>query len=302
MDRDEVNWHLQRAADDVAVMWAKARTAWIPNEVVEHIDLVVAYLLAEWDHHSPDAMETNKFTRERWFPPLEIREEEWRKFLVDRARSARHDVPRQVLLDQAANFELEHRKAAMRSVLGERARRAAEAAIQQQRSEQEVLEDRIAEKKARLEREAEARSARDRNRPAPKPNGQRYGVSPKGAELLAADWMRHLGVPDARTTRFSRDGGIDVESDSFVAQVKNYVGSVTVREVRELKGVASVMRKDALLFTSGSFTRDAVTFAENSAVALLKYDVLSGGLLGANQIGEICVLNGIPEAFRSLRA
>jgi hypothetical protein len=44
--------------------------------------------------------------------------------------------------------------------------------------------------------------------PAPEPLP--YGVSPKGAEQLVADWMRHLGMRSAEATRYTRDSGIDV--------------------------------------------------------------------------------------------
>ncbi|MCK8609708.1 restriction endonuclease [Agromyces sp. C10] len=54
-------------------------------------------------------------------------------------------------------------------------------------------------------------------RPAPQP----YGVSHRGAEQLVADWMRHLGAFDAEVTRFTADGGVDVVSAHWIAQVKN---------------------------------------------------------------------------------
>jgi hypothetical protein len=74
----------------------------------------------------------------------------------------------------------------------------------------------------------------------PVPSPQPFGVSHEGAEALVAQWIRYLGEPDATITRFSRDGGVDVESTHYIAQVKNYSGTVGVTQMRELGGVASV--------------------------------------------------------------
>ncbi|WP_084486098.1 restriction endonuclease [Humibacter albus] len=75
------------------------------------------------------------------------------------------------------------------------------------------------------------------------------------------------GEPDATTiTRFSGDGGVDVESTHYIAQVKNYSGTVGVTEMRELGGVASVDGRKPLFFTSGTYSAGAVEFANDSAL------------------------------------
>lgn len=79
-----------------------------------------------------------------------------------------------------------------------------------------------------------------RNRPAPAPKPQKYGVSYSGAERLVRDWIQHLGALETIVTRPTVDGGIDVVSDDYVAQV-NYDGSVGVEAIRELFGVATSM-------------------------------------------------------------
>lgn len=150
---------------------------------------------------------------------------------------------------------------------------------------------------ARGEAEERDRSVRWLNRPAPAPDPQPYGVSHEGAEHLVAAWMRHLGVRDARVTAFTRDGGIDVESNRFVAQVKNYVGSVSVKEVRELHGVAMAEGKYALLFTSGSVTEEGRAFAQRVGVALISYDAKGGTLKGLNGLGARATERSIPVAF-----
>lgn len=148
-----------------------------------------------------------------------------------------------------------------------------------------------------LAAEVEERRLRHMNRPAPPPAPQLYGVSHGGAESLAADWMRHLGVLDAEVTRLTGDGGIDVVADRFIAQVKNYAGSVSVSEVRELYGVAVAEAKQAVLFTSGSLTNDAAEFLARVGIPAIRYDAVAGTVAGLNDRGVRAVENSIPEAF-----
>jgi hypothetical protein len=140
--------------------------------------------------------------------------------------------------------------------------------------------------------QAEKMSARK----VPAPAAQEFGVSHFGAEQLVCAWMRHLGWADAEVTRTGADGGIDVESATHVAQVKNYAGSVGVDVVRQIAGVAAAEGKAPLVFTSGSYTVDALAFAERTAVPLFVYDAVAGTLGGANQPGRRLVANGVPEA------
>ncbi|WP_183086332.1 restriction endonuclease [Mycetocola tolaasinivorans] len=120
----------------------------------------------------------------------------------------------------------------------------------------------------------------------PTPAAQPYGVSHRGAEVWVAHWMQWLGEPDAVVTKFVGDGGIDVESKRYIAQVKNYSGSVSVAEVREFAGVASVDGRVPLFFTSGIYTAGALEFAERARLALLVYDVVDGTLSGVNVAGQ----------------
>ena len=46
-----------------------------------------------------------------------------------------------------------------------------------------------------------------------------------------------FGRGDASVTRYVGGGGIDVESNYCVSQVKNYVGTVGIADVRQLAGV-----------------------------------------------------------------
>lgn len=111
-------------------------------------------------------------------------------------------------------------------------------------------------------------------------------VSPRDAEFLVAQWIRALGEPTAQVTSFVGDGGVDVESENYLAQVKHYRGKVGPAPIRELVGVSRVDGREPLFFTSGSYTGSAVIFAESSGVALFIYNTMDGTLKGANQQAE----------------
>ena len=120
----------------------------------------------------------------------------------------------------------------------------------------------------------------------PKPPPLPYGASDQGAEALARDWVLHLGQHDAEVTQFSKDGGIDVHSSEWVVQVKNYVGSVGVKEVRELSGVAATDGRKPVLFTSGTLTQEAEEFARTAEVAVFRYSPEAGELEALGEAAE----------------
>lgn len=119
------------------------------------------------------------------------------------------------------------------------------------------------------------------------PPGPRPGyVSPRDAEFLAAQWVRALGEPSARVTSFVSDGGVDVESDNYLAQVKHYQGKVGPASIRELVGVSKVDGRKPLFFTAGSYTASAIEFANSSVVPLFIYNTSEGTLMSANSHAE----------------
>lgn len=127
----------------------------------------------------------------------------------------------------------------------------------------------------------------------PKPQPQPYGVSHQGAEQLCAEWLIHLGATNIAVTRASGDGGIDIIGDIVIAQVKNYVGTVGVEEIRAFHGVASVERRMPVFFTSGKYAAGAIDFADRAEMALLVYNAVEGTLHGANQRGSALILVGL---------
>lgn len=127
----------------------------------------------------------------------------------------------------------------------------------------------------------------------PMPTPQPLGVSHQGAEKLVEQWLRFLGEEDANVTSFTNDGGVDVESLHYIAQVKNYKGSVSVAEVRELQGVASSDGRSPLFFTSGTYTTEAIKFAKAVSMPLFVYDAEAGNLVAEGELAQRLLINGL---------
>lgn len=127
----------------------------------------------------------------------------------------------------------------------------------------------------------------------PMPVAAPYGVSHEGAETLVAHWMQFLGAEDATVTSFTSDGGVDVQSLHYIAQVKNYKGSVSVAEVRQLQGVASADGRKPLFFTSGTYTAEGLKFADAVGMAMFIYNAEEGTLSAACKRAEKLLVTGL---------
>jgi len=103
--------------------------------------------------------------------------------------------------------------------------------------------------------------------------------------------MVYLGFQGVKVTEFSNDGGVDIEADTAVAQVKLYEGSVGVTEIRELVGVAHVDGRTPIFFTSGSYTKEARGFADSAGVPIFRYSVEHGTLQPENRAAEQIVID-----------
>jgi hypothetical protein len=113
--------------------------------------------------------------------------------------------------------------------------------------------------------------------PAPAPRADRPEDrlirTARDAELVAVDWMRHLGFADAAATPVGADEGIDVLAEHAVAQVK-MEGSPTSRPtVQQLHGVAVAKNRTALFFALAGYTPPAVDWASRHGIALFQYDL-----------------------------
>ena len=109
----------------------------------------------------------------------------------------------------------------------------------------------------------------------------------KRAEELCAQWLQKRGDRTAVTTKDGADGGVDIRSNKYVAQVKNYKGSVGVQPVREIYGIAAAEGKTALFFTSGTYTKAARDFADSVEMPLITYDAALQRFSGANLRGRM---------------
>lgn len=139
-----------------------------------------------------------------------------------------------------------------------------------------------------------AHTGRHSTYPALKPGKQQFGVSDEGAESLVAQWMRWLGVYDAEVTKYVGDGGVDVESSRYIAQVKNFNGNVGIASIRELAGVAAIDGRTPLFFTSGVYPRGADSWAQDAGIYLFTYDAKTAKLSANNQLARDALGSGLP--------
>lgn len=236
------------------------------------------------------------------------RAEQERQQAVGEGQRAMRETRRAAMLeaqeaDRAAKLEaqegshrdLEERRARIkRAIVATDAKLAAARRQEREDAQQDQEARATAERAAAQTLQVEARKLQRLRaswdyRAAPPPPAQPFGVSHAGAEQLVCQWLHHLNVADAAVTQYTGDGGIDIDSAQLIVQVKNYAGSVPVADVRDLAGAASVAKKRAALFTSGSMTRDGAAFAEQASIALVHYDAVSGTLRGLNSLGEQAV-------------
>lgn len=188
---------------------------------------------------------------------------------------------------QAGRLLQEQARATAQKLELDRQAQAAEDARQKSEQARRAME--------RLRNEQDEIRRRRPNAPSPQP----FGVSHQGAERLAAEWMRHLGVRDAVVTKYSGDGGIDVESPHVVAQVKNIhpASSVPIAQIRDLHGTATHRGKGAVLFTSGRVSAAGETFADETGIALIRYEAEKGTISGLNRKGRKVIFSGFPVVF-----
>lgn len=114
----------------------------------------------------------------------------------------------------------------------------------------------------------------------------------QGAERWAADHLRHLGVVDAHATQATRDGGIDVDSATVVAQVKLQESPVGPDKVQQLVGVAAAARKRPVFYSSGGYSRAAIAWAEQAGVALFVFTP-GGSVTGTTTAAHRALTSGL---------
>ena len=113
--------------------------------------------------------------------------------------------------------------------------------------------------------------------------------SPHDAELAAAQAMRYWGHRSVRVSDIGPDDGIDVESELAIAQVKAHLAPIGVADVQRLLGTATAAGKDALFFSLGGYTRQALAWGTNAQVAMFEFDLA----------GRPSPVNGAASEFRT---
>ncbi len=94
----------------------------------------------------------------------------------------------------------------------------------------------------------------------------------RDAEHVVAEWMPYFGMGYGVITGGGRDGGVDVESATHVAQVK-LEGKPTGRPaVQRLFGAAQCLGKSAAFFAAAGYTDVALQFAAQAGVDLYRFD------------------------------
>ena len=119
-------------------------------------------------------------------------------------------------------------------------------------------------------------------------------MNARQAEHLACAWMHYLGADDAIVTPERRDGGVDVRSRHFLAQVKHLRGeTVGVAAIRQLHGVAAAENRRAVFFSSTGYTPDAVAFARDTGIALFIVRAAEGRLVPHGTTAQHYALHGL---------
>lgn len=120
-----------------------------------------------------------------------------------------------------------------------------------------------------------------------RPDKLPFGVSPRGAELYVAKWLRWMDFTSIIVTPPRRDGGYDIEADEYVVQVKNWNRDwVSVATIREIFGVAQLLEKKAMVFSRGYLSEDAGKFAVDAAIPVFLFNAEEAILSPANSHAE----------------
>lgn len=121
----------------------------------------------------------------------------------------------------------------------------------------------------------------------------RASCTDREAEFLARDWMLYLGAGGSKVSSATRDGGMDVVSAQFVAEVKHHASPVPPSLVRQIFGVAAAERKRALFFSLSGYSTAAIEFATQTGIALFVYDYSRGTLSAKSPSATQALTNGL---------
>ncbi|ADX75277.1 Restriction endonuclease (plasmid) [Pseudarthrobacter phenanthrenivorans Sphe3] len=107
--------------------------------------------------------------------------------------------------------------------------------------------------------------------------------------------MLFLGESGCQVSPATRDGGADVVSSRYVAEVKHHAAPVGPALVRQIFGVATAEGKTALFFSLSGYSAASIEFAEQVKMALFVYDFTQGTLHPKTRAAELALLKGLPS-------
>lgn len=121
-------------------------------------------------------------------------------------------------------------------------------------------------------------------------------TSPRDAEWLCAQWLGWMGGANYRVTQQTRDGGVDVEADGLVAQVKHSLRATPSGPVHQLYGVARHRNVFAAFFSLSGYTDDAVRWSEDVELPLFSYSPAEGSLTAWTERADEMARHGVSAA------
>lgn len=125
-----------------------------------------------------------------------------------------------------------------------------------------------------------------------KPNPTAIGSSYEFEEYCA-EWMLYLGAEDAEVSVATGDGGVDILSADYVAQVKMFNGPIPVGHIRDLLGTAVDFDRKPLFFASMGYSKGGIEFADRNGIALFVVNTHRGSISAANEAGAEALEHGL---------
>ena len=113
----------------------------------------------------------------------------------------------------------------------------------------------------------------------PDANLFRAPINARDFEFIAESWMKYWGLLDSVVTQASGDGGIDVLSSRFAAQVKFFADFPVGRpDVQKLYGAAQALGLATIFFAyTNGYTKEALEWADSVEMACFTFVPVSPG-------------------------
>ena len=115
-------------------------------------------------------------------------------------------------------------------------------------------------------------------------------LDPTNFEWYCAEWCVYFGHANVRVTRSTKDGGIDVHGDGFIAQVKLQELPVGVKAIRELAGLVSIRQKAiGYFFTVNGYSMQAIAEANELGLAIFVVLPFQAEIIPKSELASLIV-------------